>query len=82
MCAVKFWVGEVMRRAFPVPKKESFFLLLLFCFSHLGYPLNFTFVFHCHVKGGIPLPSRGEKRKVGRVEKQHQPELNKDGALL
>ena len=30
-----------------------------FLYTHLGYSLNFTIVCHCHVMGGILLPSRG-----------------------
>ena len=32
--------------------------ILLFFYTHLGYPLDFIFVFHRHVMGGIPPPSR------------------------
>ena len=34
-------------------------MVSLFLNSHLGYPLNFIFVCHRHVMGGIPPPSRG-----------------------
>ena len=33
--------------------------LLIFLNTHLGYSLNFTVVYHCHVMGGIPPPCRG-----------------------
>ena len=35
--------------------KEYFF----FFNTHIGYPIDFIFVFHRHVMGGIPPPSRG-----------------------
>ena len=37
----------------------------IFLNTHLGYPLDFIFVFHCHVMGGIPPPSRGIWVKTG-----------------
>ena len=34
-------------------------------FTHLGYLLDFIFVFHRHIMGGIPPPSRGIVGKTG-----------------
>ena len=41
------------------PQVLPVFSFKLFFYTHLGYSLNFTVVYHCQVMGGIPQPSGG-----------------------
>ena len=54
--------------------------MTIFLNTHLGYSLNFSVVYHCHIMGGIPPPGRGIVGK-NRSTRSKTTERGQTGSL-